>query len=206
MTGWSRWNRRCDDLRRRAQLLVDENRDDSEAVAELSSVTGRHLADARAAALWFSESDWNRESRRADRAHRLLTAVANKSPVTAASPDDLRRFDRVDALLALPGSQAYELLVNLEPRLAAVALQAESGDLGSRLEPPDFRQARERRERDLVMQQAKAYEKSVSRLARALDPLVGPSAESADELVRTHAAGDVADNHVDSLRPSGDRP
>ena len=39
---------------------------------------------------------------------------------------DLRRFDRVDALLALPDSQAYELLVNLEPRLAAVALQAES--------------------------------------------------------------------------------
>jgi hypothetical protein len=28
-------------------------------------------------------------------------AVADKSPMTAASPDDLRRFDRVDALLAL---------------------------------------------------------------------------------------------------------
>jgi hypothetical protein len=101
MTGWSRWNERCDDLVKRAQRLVDENRDDRDAGAELSSVTGKHLADARAVALWFSDSGWNRESRRADRALRLLMAVADKSPMTAASPDDLRRFDRVDALLAL---------------------------------------------------------------------------------------------------------
>lgn len=196
-----RWNERCAILAERAELLANQGREDEGALAELRTLAGKHLRDARAAALWFAEGCWNRESRQADRAYRLLMAVANENAVVAASSDALELFDRVDSLLALSHPEAFGALVKLEPRLAAVAQEAESGELGYRVDAPDFENAHTRSERDLVVQQARRYERSQSLLDRRLDALVGPRAELADELLRTQVARNVAEAYLDDLRP-----
>ena len=179
--GFLKCNRRITELDQLAWTLAANEREDADAVQMLRDNAGRRRNDLRWAAAHVRARRWIDEHRIAYRANELLLAAAEDRPIEAVTAEQEAWFQQIDALSDGWNDAAFSRLIALQPRLTDVErsiTQAWRELRRANLEGREFT-----RGRLAVWRQ----------IERALDPLVGPSADSADQLVRSHRAYELAE-------------
>jgi len=175
-------------LLERARDLASDERKDREAVRDLQAMARGHRRELQVAALGTRQWNAYRESSLEDLAHRLLQAAISDTQVEPISDDDRKRLEAIDAFAELPNDEQWRLLVEREPRLAEVEADALAGQFRARdilALPQEERKAA-----------AGENLRGMKRLADRLEPLVGLSATSADVILTTYVAGQVASEHL----------
>lgn len=179
-------------LLERARDLASDEREDRAAVRDLQAMAKGHERELCVAALGARQWNAYRESSLDNLAHRLLQAAISDTQVEPISVDDQERLERMDAFAELPHDEQWRLLVQREPRLAEVEADALAGQFRAHdvLALPQ----EERKEA------AGENLRGMKRLSDRLEPLVGPNATSADVILTTHLARQVADEHLLTIR------
>jgi hypothetical protein len=179
-------------LLERARDLASDEREDPAAVRDLQAMAKGHGRELRLAALGTRQWNGYRESSVDNLAHRLLQAAISDTPVEPISVDDRERLEKIDAFAELPHDEQWRLLVQCEPRLAQVEADALAGQFRAHdvLALPQ----EERKEA------AGENLRGMKRLADQLEPLVGLNSTSADVILTTHLAREVAGNQLLTIR------
>jgi hypothetical protein len=183
---------RANALLERAQELGAAGREDSEAVAEIIHMTGRHRRPLQLAALAARQWGQHRDYSSANRAHRLLQAALTDGPVAPATPDDRRRFGILDGFTQLEPAEQWSELLRREPRLVAMQHDASAGRFGSIdeiLELATF--PSEQR-----MEAGRHLRRQLEELRQQLQPIVGPASGQGDVVLSSHLAGQIAYSHL----------
>ena len=181
-------------LLERARDLASDERDDREAVRDLQAMAKGHRRELQVAALGTRQWNAYRESSLENLAHRLLQAAISDTQVEPISDDDRDRLETIDTFAELPHDEQWRLLVEREPRLEEVDAEALAGQFRARdilALPQEERKAA-----------AGENLRGMKRLADRLEPLVGLSATSADVILTTYVAGQVASEHLMRLSES----
>jgi hypothetical protein len=157
--------------------LLDQDLPDREIVRKLTASAGGRRRDLKVAAQLVNIENYAHELSHYNHAWRLLNAAAAGTDPDAGGPSaaDVARFDVLDALSDEPEELAFPKLVDREPRLGELAERL-AGDPRPTLT-------------------------SFAQLDALLEPLVGPYAESADPVLRSHVALRLC--HVHLARTSG---
>jgi len=118
-------------LRELAFRLVEEGRDDPEAVDDLAKTAGRHGKELRRAAATIRADGLVGEDLAAFRANRFLVAAASGRAVEPMPAEQLAWFTRVQVLAEVapeagPLASAFVDLVALEPGLGALEQEVRS--------------------------------------------------------------------------------
>jgi hypothetical protein len=179
--GFLKCNPRITELDQLAWTLAANEREDEDAIQMLRDKAARRRNDLRWAAAHVRARRWIDEHRIAYRANELLLAAAEDRPIDAGTVDQEAWFKQIDALSDGWNDAAFTRLVALQPRLADV----ERSITRSRHE---LRRAK-LEGRELAKGRVAVWRQ----IEHALDPLVGPRADSADQLVRSHRAYELAE-------------
>ena len=164
-----------------AVSLASRHHEAEEAVQLLREKAGRHRNDLRLAATRTRSRDWITEDRTTNRANELLLAALENRPVEPNSAEQEAWFARVDALSEGIDDDAFARLVALQPKLADV-------DRSITHAWREFDQANLQGDERVA-----GWVAVWGKIAQALKPLVGPGAEAADPLVRSHRAHQLAE-------------
>jgi hypothetical protein len=164
-----------------AWTLAANEREDEHAVQMLRDKSAWRGNDLRWAAAHVRARRWIDEHRVAYRANELLLAAAEDRPIEAVSAEQEAWFQQIDALSDGRNDAAFTRLIALQPRLTDVERSITQAWRELRRANLDGRELT--RGRLAVWRQ----------IEQALDPLVGPSADSADQLVRSHRAYELAE-------------
>lgn len=165
----------------RALGLAGSELSDEEATAELREVVESHPETAH-----ILRDHWSGggETRRHDRAYRLLEAAMDNSPVQPVDPERLKVFDRLGQLARISIGEAFGQLVALVPALADFA-ERELASTGVGLDA-------DRRSRE-------GAHAALGQL-RQLDSILGPKADHPDALVRTWRAQQIVLTYLNVAR------
>jgi hypothetical protein len=167
-----------------ARLLAAENREDTEAVAELVRLANGNERALQVAALGVREKGEHRESSWADRAHRLLQAAASNKAIASVPEDEGRRLKLLDDFADLSVSQQWECLTELEPRLANLTGSLPVERLARHLTSTEVLELPQQ-ERVPIRTARQAARES---LKRSLDPIVGPGSPTDHPILRSQIA------------------
>jgi hypothetical protein len=155
--------------------LAEDGREDQGAATELRGKVGRHHADLTRAAALIRSRGSTKEDRIRNRANRLLLAAAANTALQPEAPEEAAVLDRLGQLQALPLPDAYAQLSELVPALAglkdriAADATASASRNGSALGDDD-------------------EERIWDEILEGLQPLLGPEAETNDELLASPTA------------------
>ncbi len=177
----------------RAQDLAADDREDPQAVAEITAVAGRHEWALRLAALGARQWGQHRESSIPNLAHRLLQAAISGRPVEQLGDGERRRLEALDDFTDLDNERSWQTLIDREPRLRELEADARTGRFGRLRGLID-----ETMTTDEKQQIARERLEGLSALKERLDPLVGPHSSSEDILLGSHIAHELA--HVCIVR------
>jgi hypothetical protein len=180
----------------RAQDLAADDREDEEAVREVRTLAGRHEWSLRLAALGARQWNQHRESSIPNRAHRLLQAAIRGGPVEPLGVEEREQLDILDRFNQLTRAESWRMLTEREHRLLALETDARAGRFGTSgvigMDMP--------REEELRIVRDRA--RGLKELQETLDPLVGPTSESDDVVLRSHVARERAHVCVMAVAPS----
>jgi hypothetical protein len=197
-------------IRDRARELSAEDREDDEAVRELSTMGRRHERDLKVAELAARERGAHLQSREANLAQRLLQAAVSGSHVRPVDPEELELIERCEAFGQLSNEEAFSALSQIEPELRTLETDAKEGRLGRRHTLELMRAARlphdqlDEASREELRGYARESLQASEALKRRLDPLVGPDAQRGNLLLKTQLAYDTAEARLGQLLESDD--
>jgi hypothetical protein len=179
----------------RAQELAGEDREDREAVGDLSDLAGRDQQALREAALGARQWGAHHDHRNANLAHRLLQAAINDRPVSVPTEPERERFALLDEFVDLPIDAAWDRLTSREPRLAGLEHEVRAGLFSGKHGATELHALPQDEARRVAMDlQVKRRE-----LNGRLRTLVGPESDQGDQLLGSFAASQVAVNYLADL-------
>lgn len=173
--GWTRSGPRIRELTELALPLAADGLEDMNAVEQLRALARGRRRNLRYAAAAVRSQAWVGENLGVFRANELLLAAANGVGPRPVTEEQLASFRRLEEVTDLRRSRAFARLTELCPALAEVPGMVEG-------EP---------------------YLDEYRRIEQALARLVGPDAETDDELLRSHAVYDIAFEHL--IHPEKER-
>jgi hypothetical protein len=185
----------------RARELAREGREDGDAVDELRALAGRHQRSLRRAEERSRIGGQHLERRRANDIHRLLQAALRNRPVEPPSPADVERFATLEHLFRdrHPDGEVWADLVVREPKLAELAADVRSGRYGLKMDDsPTSAQLGDPEYRRQLGESARLTLELFDRVKQC----VGPLSRSADPVITSRAARDIATSYLYRLRPS----
>lgn len=165
-------------LRAAHRLASDQERSDSDAVAELVHVAGRHRNRLRKAEIASRRSGHYLDFAVENRAQRLLQAAVTGEAVTEPSASDRHRFGLVESFRALPADRAWDQLVVAVPELADIADERRGGAFDI---PPGLRDLSIPHEQTAAT--AREASARFQALGSRLDALLGPRSSQNDPLL-----------------------
>ena len=185
-----------------ARRLAKDGREDRAAVQELQGLAGgrkrtwkRAVRSAQLGGAHFDRADDNR-------AYRLLIAARDDLPVTPASAAEQARFSELDRVLSKTRGedQIFDSLVDREPQLSRLFIEARDGRYGPRYIPerPSAAQVR-----DLAWREnAAAQARGALELAQSVKELAGPTSASTDMVITARRTRDWIDFYLQQQRPA----
>lgn len=177
----------------RARELAGEDREDREAVGDLSDLAGRDQQALREAALGARQWGAHHDHRNANLAHRLLQAAINDGSVSV--PTEPERFALLDEFVDLPIDAAWDRLATREPRLAGLEREVRAGLFSGKHGGTELHALPQDEARRVAMDlQVKRRD-----LNGRLRTLVGPESDQGDQLLGSFAALQVAVNYLADL-------
>lgn len=181
-------------LQHALDLAADE-REDDEAVAELTHLADRRRRTLQVAALGARQRGEHRDYEVPNRAHRLLQAALTGRPVAPVSESEQQRFDVLDAFTELERVEQWRELVEHEPRLADLERDAQAGHYATTTRAVQIPTLAPEQRAHAAAELLRVHNELDARLR----PLVGPDSGNADILLGSQAAFDAACDYLDQL-------
>jgi hypothetical protein len=172
----------------RANSLAAEGREDGAAVAEIVRVAGGRSKTLDEALLASRFRGFHLERLVENRTFRLLSAATASTDVQPVAPSLAARIDAIGAFEALNPDRRWRMLVERQPPLEDLAIEAREGVFSAR-PAPDVNVSRD-------------GAAGMMRLDDRLSGVVGPQAGSDDTVVGSEAAYDSALRALMGMRPA----
>jgi hypothetical protein len=171
-------------IRDRAVELAADQREDHEAVTELSRMAKGKPGDLKAAARYFRWQNQHAEDPIANRSLRLLQAAITGTPVQPVGPTEAEAMARLTEVQKGSRQQRFVELVELEPRLADLEAQARAGELGRLPQSTQLGHGSDHLDVSVFV----ASTEILQRLRATVASLVGPDAATDDVVLRSTRA------------------